>query len=597
MQQDFKNYTYFLGNLKTADKKQYRIYFATHLGKLILSVLFAFLGVWLPAEIVAVVLAGGPLWALLLPILAFALNIFLLNLVNGTDFFTEMTLRFREIVNGVLQMMGLPAEKMSGAFGRDALNKTNYAVYRGNNYGMEEYFRQSWALLEAVLIAIVFFAMSVRFSPFWFLIIALPSLLKERLKRGYYQLREDTKDQAFEMFMKRRYFERAALDNEAAKDIRLYHLQDLFAERQTEQMRRDYAYEDALHKKETFYDRLGILIFLVRDVLSVWLLIRGLQGGMPVEEFVLYLTLLPAAGKAVADIFRSAIAVKGFRGEVTDYRELQELPHYDAGDYPAHLPEGPADICFERVSYSYGDKEVFHDLNLTIRAGEKLALVGSNGAGKTTLAKLAAGIFTPDAGRITIGGVDLQDVNPKERYDYATLVFQDVFLMAMTLAENVAGEPLDKLDRDRVWQALEEADLKDFVKTLPRGIDTPMTTYVNPEGLELSGGQQQRLVLARALYKGGELLILDEPTSALDPLAEAALYKEYLRFTADKTSVFISHRLSSTQFCDRIVFLEDGEIKETGDHRSLMAEKGLYYDMFQTQAKYYRDELQLQEAF
>ena len=596
MRQDFKNYTYFLGNLKAVDRKQYRDYFVAHLGVLVLSVLFSFLGVWLPARIVDVVMAGGPLWALLLPTFAFALTIFLLSRFMGTDFFTEMTLRFREIYSGAINMMYFPAEKMRGDFGREVMNKAGYAVYRGNNYGMEEYFRQSWALLQNLLTAIIFFVISARFSPLWFLLIAVPSILKEWLKKGYYELLEESKTKSYEMFEKQRYYERAALENEAAKDIRLYHLQDLFSERQKTQMQKDYDYVKTLRRKEAFYARVGVGIFLVRDVLSILLLIRGLQGGLPVAEFVLYLTLVPAAGSAVASIFNAAIAVRGFRKDVTDYRELQEQPHYDAGEFTAHLPEEPAEIRFENVAYSYGDTEVFKDLNLVIRPGEKLALVGGNGAGKTTLAKLAAGIFTPDQGRITIGGVDLQDVNPKERYAYATLVFQDVFLMAMTLAENVAGEASADLDRDRVRRALEEADLMDFVDTLPDGIDTHLTTYVNPDGVELSGGQQQRLVLARALYKGGHLLLLDEPTSALDPLAEAALYKEYLNFTENTTSVFISHRLSSTQFCDRIVFLEDGAIKEIGDHASLMAEKGLYYDMFQTQAKYYRDEIREEEV-
>ena len=228
---------------------------------------------------------------------------------------------------------------------------------------------------------------------------------------------------------------------------------------------------------------------------------------------------------------------------------------------------------------------------LNIQAGEKVALVGENGAGKTTLMKLACGLLTPVKGRILFNGVDLQRVNPKERYRAVSMVFQEVLIFAMSVGENICCCPETLIDEERLWGVIEKAGLTEVIRALPDGWRTPMTTYVEPGGINLSGGQNQRLMLARALYKGGDFLVLDEPTSALDPLAEEALYEEYYRFTKNQRAVFISHRLSSTQFCDRVIFLKEGRIVQSGTHKDLASKEGPYKRMFDTQARYYQKEV------
>lgn len=183
---------------------------------------------------------------------------------------------------------------------------------------------------------------------------------------------------------------------------------------------------------------------------------------------------------------------------------------------------------------------------------------------------------------------DLAEINPRERYRQVALVFQDVKVFAFSLAENICFRSREERDEARLQQALKEAGLSDLVASLPQGVESLMVPHVNPGGISLSGGQNQRLMLARALYKGGNLLILDEPTSALDPLAEAELYRDYHRFTTNKTAIFISHRLSSTQFCDRVLFLQEGRLVQDGSHAELMAEGGPYRELFEVQARYYR---------
>lgn len=586
----FQNIRFFMQRMKRFDRRRYRSYWIHHVLFVLMSMASLTIGVLLPAKIVAIVMANGHLWEVLVRVLALALiQGMLLYFRNNTNM-TETFMRMTEMHVGASEMMYFPAEDMQGALGEHVMDTTSKALYHGNERGFENYFRHIWRALLHLLTAIVFIVLSVRLSFWWMLLLLVPSLIKEWMKMGYYRLRDQYRDAEMDHFKRTSYYNRIILKNEAAKDIRLYHLVDLFRARQNDLKDDVLEWTDRLERRKMGYDLFGFVLFLVRDGVSILLLILALKQGMAVESFVLYLSLIPALGLAISQCFEAAVHVAGEQPRVTAFRHVLGLPHYDVGDYPKTMPDGMADVVFEDVSFSYGDTPVFKHLNLRIRPGEKLALVGGNGAGKTTLAKLVAGLLTPDEGRILIGGVDLQDVNPRDRYAYTTLIFQDVVLFAMTLAENVACETLDVLDRDRVWQALDDADLKSFVETLPNGLETHLTRYVNDDGMELSGGQKQRLVLARALYKGGHLLLLDEPTSALDPLAEAALYQEYLAFAKNRTTVFISHRLSSTQFCDRILFLEDGEIKEEGSHDDLMAKKGLYYDMFETQAKYYKDD-------
>ena len=182
---------------------------------------------------------------------------------------------------------------------------------------------------------------------------------------------------------------------------------------------------------------------------------------------------------------------------------------------------------------------------------------------------------------VVIDGVPAEQFDPKEYWELVGTVFQDVSLLPFTIGENVAGR--EQYDRDRVWDALDKAGLREAVGALPKGLDTSITQRLERDGVDLSGGQQQRLLFARALYKDAPILILDEPTAALDPLAEADLYHKYAREMADKTGVFISHRLGSTQFCDRVVYLDSGRITETGTHQELLRHRGRYYQLYTLQ--------------
>ena len=249
-------------------------------------------------------------------------------------------------------------------------------------------------------------------------------------------------------------------------------------------------------------------------------------------------------------------------------------------------------IQLEHVSYRYPEAEGYalENINLTIRAGERLAVVGVNGAGKSTLVKLICGLIRPTSGVVRLNGTDISEFVRDEYYTIFSAVFQEIYEVSGSIAVNVSQQPQDELNRGRVMRCLETAGLGDKIASLPNGIDALLLRQIDGDAIELSGGERQKLALARALYKDAPVIVLDEPTAALDPIAESQTYERYAELSAGKTSVYISHRLASTRFCDRIIMLGDRTIIEEGTHAELLSRGGKYAEMFSIQASYYKKE-------
>ena len=400
------------------------------------------------------------------------------------------------------------------------------------------------------------------------------------------------RDEEESCYAKKSYIRRKAESVELAKDIRIFGLQGWLNELMD---RVQNVYLDFLLRSEKvrlLSDVAEALLTMARNGIAyAYLLHMALRDSLSVPEFILYFTAVSTFTTWVMGILQAAQKLHEESLDISQVREFLDYPEPFRFEGGVAIPKADAcELKLEHVSFRYpgAEEDTIHDLDLTVRPGEKLAIVGLNGAGKTTLVKLLCGLFDPTEGRVLLNGVDVRDFNRREYYGLFSAVFQEFSILDVTVAENIA-QTNENIDTQKLWDCIEKAGLTQTIQKLPNGLDTHVGREVYLDGVLFSGGQTQRLMLARALYKDGAILLLDEPTAALDPLAENDIYRKYKDMTAGKTSLFISHRLASTRFCDRIIFIADGRITEEGTHDQLLARGGAYARLFEIQSRYYQE--------
>lgn len=397
-----------------------------------------------------------------------------------------------------------------------------------------------------------------------------------------------------------RYIRETAENRSFAKDIRIFGLGSWIEDVWHSAL---CLYQSYLVRREKIYllsDLTDlILTFLRNGIAYAYLIWLTLEQDLPVSVFLLYFGAVTGFTQWITGILQQFTLLHRQSLDLSMVREFLEWPEpflFAEGEPVERNPQDNYEIRLEDVSFRYPGTEAdtISHMDLTIHHGEKLAIVGLNGAGKTTLIKLVCGFLDPTGGRILLNGKDIRQFNRRDYYDLFAAVFQDFSILEATVAENVA-QRVEGIDRDLVRICLEQAGLTEKMQALPQGIDTHIGREVFEDGVELSGGQTQRLMLARALYKDAPILLLDEPTAALDPLAEQDIYNKYSEMTGGRTSLFISHRLASTRFCDRILLLQDGQIAESGTHEELLARGGGYAALFEIQSRYYQEGVKFHE--
>ena len=390
------------------------------------------------------------------------------------------------------------------------------------------------------------------------------------------------------------YVVSAADDIRGAKDIRLYRMAGWL----------DGIYENNLKGLLGWYRRYTARLFgvsaadsalaVIREgVTYAFLLYLALNGKITVAEFVLYFNAVAGFSAWLSSMLGQITGAQRLNQSMNRFRSYLEYPeHYlrEQGKPVGDL-ETPRKIELRNVSFRYEEdgEDVIRDISLTLEPGEHLAVVGLNGAGKTTLVKLICGLTEATGGSVLYDGTDVREYNRDEYYRVFGAVFQDYSILPVTIEEIVAEDGSENADAGRVKKCLEQAGLLEKIRSLPDGIRSKYDKAFWDDGINLSGGEIQKLLLARALYRQSPVILLDEPTAALDPVSENRLYETYDEVMKGKTTVFISHRLASTRFCHRIVLIGDGRILEEGTHEELLAKKGRYYELFETQAKYYRE--------
>ena len=413
-----------------------------------------------------------------------------------------------------------------------------------------------------------------------------------------------------EPWRKMNYYERNSMNISAGKDIRIFGLKRLF-DYHFDLMINTYKKFRYNYQLKWYYPTISDTAFnFARDWLAYTLLIhKVLTGQIDAATFTVYLGIIASFSQYIYDVSMHFANLRDASHQFNDYHEFmnqkdvferkngEEGPSTGSGTpggagTPATSNTAAPSIEFRNVSFTYegSEKPVLTNVSFKINADEKIALVGNNGAGKTTIVKLLCGLYPPTSGEILIDGKSINDIGVEKYQDMISVLFQDTSPIALSIAENVCGcEPQDA-DKKKLEECLKKAGLLEKVNTLAKKEETYITQTLDEKGVVLSGGETQKLLLAKAMYKDGPMLILDEPTSALDPIAESRIYEEYNQLADKKTAVFISHRLASTKFCDRILFLDGGQIVEEGSHDQLMKNGGKYREIFDIQSHYYKEQ-------
>lgn len=393
------------------------------------------------------------------------------------------------------------------------------------------------------------------------------------------------------------YANKTATSREFAKDIRMFGLRGWLEDLWGSTMRLYSAFCAKRERKYIWANIIDIVLTFLRNGIAYAFLIGiTVKNGLPASQFLLYFAALSGFAQWVVEILDKLSVMHKQSLDISTIREFLDWDEpfdLNGGERIAFEPNKQYEIRLDDVSFRYpkADKDTLSHINLTVHPGEKLAIVGLNGAGKTTLVKLVCGFLDPTEGRILLNGEDIRKFNRNDYYALFSAVFQEFSVLDVTVKENVA-QCVDGIDETRVWQCIDKAGLTEKIQSLPKGIETHLGRRVFKDGVEFSGGQTQRLMLARALYKNAPILVLDEPTAALDPIAENDIYQKYNDMTHGRTSFFISHRLASTRFCDRIIFVDGGKIAEEGTHDELLKNGGGYAYLFEVQSKYYRSDNQ-----
>lgn len=451
--------------------------------------------------------------------------------------------------------------------------------------------------IVSTIISIVSYVVILSTIAWWASLVtiafAIPSAIinfKYRRKNFMY-MRRNSKERR-----QMNYYSGLTIDKNTVKEVRLFDLNDTFEKKYDEVFKKYYAGHKKLIKAEGFW-HIGLsLVSTSINCLLFLFIANGVRIGTVAEigQYSLYSGALNSISSGIntlistsSNIYEGTLFIENMIIFMNEKKTIVPLDEKDT--VPIERGKGHS-IEFKNVSFTYPGRErkVLKNVSFKLEPGDTAVLVGLNGAGKTTLIKLLTRLYDPSEGEILFDDIDIRAYDPAELYKVFGIIFQDFGKYAFTAGENIAfGEISREKDEISIKEAAAQSGADEFIEILPEKYDTPLMRIFEKEGLELSIGQWQKLSIARAFYRNSDVLILDEPTASLDPLAEQEIYDQFDRLRKDKTTLFVSHRLSSATVADKIIVLKDGEISEIGSHEELMAKKGDYYTLFSTQAKRY----------
>ncbi len=463
----------------------------------------------------------------------------------------------------------------------------------GNDNGVEGMMRSVYAIGKNVVLMAVTLTTIVTLDRKLILILSVVSFLqflffKHTVKRD----KKEVWDKLAPTWRKINYMERATQDFDYAKDIRLFGMKGWLLDKQHEILNEKQS--KTLHsrnlwmKNSAFSNLIGIVS---KGAVYAILIYSVLDTDMSIGNFTLFLGLSSTFSSTLTNFLNSLGQFKEQSMQTDDFRSFIDYENEPENDTVSLPKTDKYTFEFKNVSYKYKGAEEYalKNLNLTFEAGKRLAVVGLNGAGKTTFIKLLLRLYDVTEGEILLNGIDIRRFKRNEYYILFAPVFQNVEVFAFPMSENISMKPPCDTDVKVAEECAVKAGMGEKLNSLSDGITTELLKVIHDDGVDLSGGEKQKLALARALYKNAPVIVLDEPTAALDALAEYSLYKNFDEIIGDKSAIYISHRLSSTRFCDSIVMFKSGEMVEYGTHEELLAKGGAYSEMFNIQAQYYKE--------
>ena len=488
-----------------------------------------------------------------------------------------------------------PYMNMASAKGQNKYQRAKDAVYQGDMGCIKTMIPALLNIIIGFVGSIVYALMLLKLNwliPLILIGFSLVSIWVSSYSRNYEQ---NKKDNWICIDKKLDYFINKCSDPAWGKDIRLFSMQKwLFTIMDKCLNERNYWYKK-VETKRSYVMICNSFIVFMRDGMSyIYLILCVIRKEIGISDFVLYFNLIATFSQWITRIAEQISVLGTASNLISDFRGFMEGNREDdvesKKDYRI-LDRDIETIEFRNVSFSYdGERNILENLNLVIENGQKLGLVGINGAGKTTFVNLICGLFEPTQGQILVNGFPKSEYDPAELRKKIATVFQDSSVFPFTFAENISMKEKENTDVRRVLSSIQTADLSNKVNHTEKGIDSTMLRITDNKGLIMSGGEMQKLYLARSVYKNGSVVILDEPTAALDPVSERKQYLQYEKICKNKIAIYISHRLASTSFCDKIIYFEDGKILECGNHKERMKLNGKYYNMFNVQRDFYKEE-------
>lgn len=439
--------------------------------------------------------------------------------------------------------------------------------------------------VTASILGLLFFgAVLGRLNILLVIIVAASAAVGGRIEEWALAKEFDIRMEAASIDRKSGYFQRKLTRSAAGKDIRAYGCRE-WLERKLSSVIQQKIDSDNKKTNKLFLRDISVSgVEICQNAAAVmWIIAECISGEIQIGDFLVYLTATMQLSDCVGKLIRSCNLLRYANKDMTEIRKFMAIGEVETKcDSDS---EAAVKIEFRNVSFRYpgSSREILSDVSFTIEAGENIAIVGKNGAGKTTLIKLVCGFYPLTKGKILFDDRDISTMDKGEIYQKISAIFQDLVLLPYSVRKNITVGNEDD-DITRVRQCLEKAQILEKFPDL----DVMLDKRVHKGGIELSGGEKQKLAFARALYKKAGILILDEPTAALDPIAESNLYVGYHEVSKEKTTLFISHRLASTSFCDRILLLDKGKIAEEGTHTELLKKNGLYTQMYEMQSQYYK---------